>query len=729
MTDVASPRSELPDGLNAVLAMPACAAIRPAMRAALQSAIDAGGGDTLRDAPDVLADTVSALAMLESDGDVLAAAILHVATGVRERLQPRIEREFPAVAMLLDGQKAASQVWALHAERQSGGSSEGLRRLLLAIVRDLRVVPILLARQLARMRHAGRLSPEQRRALAQLTRDIHAPLANRLGIWQLKWELEDLAFRDLEPDTYQRIARLLDDKRSGRERYIEQVKQTLEAALAGQDIHAEVAGRPKHIFSIWKKMQKKNIPFGELYDLRAVRVLVDDIPACYAALGTVHALWQPVPGEFDDYIARPKRNDYRSLHTAVIGPEGKALEVQIRTFDMHAQAELGVAAHWRYKEGRGVEHRSAAADAALDRKIEWMRRLLDSHAERDDGNAGLLGEIDSELVEDRIYVLTPKGEVVDLPHGATPLDFAYHVHTEVGHRCRGAKVDGRIVPLDHKLHSGDRVEIMVAKAGEPRRDWLVASNGFLASTRSREKVRNWFNKLDRARNVQAGRELLEKELKRVGLQQADPSPALQKFNAATLEDLQVQVALGDVGPHQVARALLEHERARSEPPREAVRQPAQPRPRATQASAFTVVGVGNLLVQIARCCQPLPGEPIAGYLTRGRGVSVHRMDCATLQRLSATQPQRVLPVEWGRQGGGSEADVLVDAVDRKWLLKDVTNLIAQEDTHVLDIHSEPTRRDGRVRLRLRLRVADYGQLSRLLGKLDGLPGVERACRA
>jgi GTP pyrophosphokinase len=304
-------------------------------------------------------------------------------------------------------------------------------------------------------------------------------------------------------------------------------------------------------------MQKKNVPIGELYDLRAVRVLVDDIPACYAALGVVHALWAPIPSEFDDYIARPKRNDYRSLHTAVVGPEGKTLEVQIRTFDMHAQAELGVAAHWRYKEGRGVEHRSAAANAALDRKIEWMRRLLDTHVDSSAGDgAGLLGEIDSELVEDRVYVLTPKGEVVDLPQGATPLDFAYHVHTEVGHRCRGAKVDGRIVPLDHVLHSGDRVEIMVAKTGEPRRDWLVASNGFLASTRSREKVRNWFNKLDRARNVQAGRELLERELKRVGLQQADPAPALQKFNAATLEDLQVQVALGDVGPHQVARALL-----------------------------------------------------------------------------------------------------------------------------------------------------------------------------
>ena len=710
------------DNLTALLATPAAAAIAPALRQLLEEGVRDEDLASLRDPLPVLADALGALAMLEADGEVVAAAVLHGVPALRDRLQPRLAREHPAVAALLEGQRAAAQVWSLHAERHGGGNSEGLRRLLLAIVRDLRVVPILLARQLARLRASARLAPGERRALAQLTRDIHAPLANRLGIWQLKWELEDLAFRELEPETYQRIARLLDDKRGGRERYIEQVRAALGAALAAQGVRAEVAGRPKHIYSIWKKMQKKDAPISELYDLRALRVLVDDVPACYAALGVVHALWLPIPSEFDDYIARPKRNDYRSLHTAVVGPEGKTLEVQIRTFEMHAQAELGVAAHWRYKEGRGG--RSAAADAALDRKIEWMRRLLDTHAERDD-EAGLLGEIDSELVEDRIYVLTPRGEVVDLPHGATPLDFAYHVHTEVGHRCRGAKVDGRIVPLDHKLRSGDRVEILTAKTGEPRRDWLVVANGFLASPRSREKVRNWFNKLDRARNVQAGRELLDKELKRVGLQHADPAPALQKFNAATLEDLQVQVALGDVGPHQVARALLEHERARAEP----APAPRAPRKPSASASAFTVVGVGNLLVQIARCCQPLPGEAIVGYLTRGRGVSVHRADCVTFQRLAGAQPQRVLPVEWGRQGGGAEADVVVDAVDRRYLLKDVTNLIAQEDTHVLDIHSEATRGGGRVRLRLRVRVQDFGQLSRLLGKLDALPGVERAHRA
>jgi GTP pyrophosphokinase len=717
---------EAPDSLGALLAMPSCAPIAPALREALLDATPAA--EAMRDPFDVLDATLSALSMLEADGEVLAAAILHAMPRLRERLEPRLAREFAAVGIMLEGQRAAAQVWALHAEHGRSGSSEGLRRLLLAIVRDLRVVPILLARQLARMRHAGRLPPAQRTALAQLTRDIHAPLANRLGIWQLKWELEDLAFRHLDPDTYQRIARLLDDKRSGRERYIAQVTRTLGDALSAQSLHAEVAGRPKHIYSIWKKMQKKNVPIGELYDLRAVRVLVDDLPACYAALGVVHALWTPVPSEFDDYIARPKRNDYRSLHTAVIGPEGKTLEVQIRTFEMHAQAELGVAAHWRYKEGRGVEHRSTAADAALDRKIEWMRRLLDTHVEGSQTDSALLGEIDSELVEDRVYVLTPKGEVVDLPQGATPLDFAYHVHTEVGHRCRGAKVDGRIVPLDHPLHSGDRVEIMVAKTGEPRRDWLVASNGFLASARSREKVRNWFNKLDRARNVQAGRELLDRELKRLGLQSVDPGPALQRFNAGSIEDLQVQVALGDIGAHQVSRALLEHERARIAPAQPPVRSPGRRRAPAPSAG-FTVVGIGNLLVQVARCCQPLPGEPIGGYLTRGRGVSVHRSDCATFQRLSAAQPQRLMPVEWGRQGGGSEADVLVDAVDRKWLLKDVTNLVAQEDAHVLDIHTEPARGGGRVRLRLRVRVSDYGQLSRLLGKLDGLAGVEHARRA
>lgn len=718
----------------ALLTHPAAATLTAPFRQRLSEAVDhaaepAGREEGGQDSNAVVAATLDALVLLGADADTVAAALLYARPAWATAFGPALERDFPVVAALLDGQRAASQVWALHAEQSRHAGTEGLRRLLLAIVRDLRVVPILLARQLGRMRNAEALPPDTRLELAALTRDIHAPLANRLGIWQLKWELEDLAFRYLEAQTYQKIARLLDEKRGDRERYIEEVKRTLRDAMAAQGLKAEIAGRPKHIYSIWKKMQRKDVPIGELYDLRAVRVMVDDLAACYTALGVVHATWTPIPSEFDDYIARPKRNDYRSLHTAVIGPEGKTLEVQIRTFEMHRQAELGVAAHWRYKEGGG-------GDASFDRKIAWMRRLLEHSGEggRDGDEGTLASEFDTELVEDRVYVLTPKGEVIDLPAGATPLDFAYHVHTEVGHRCRGAKVDGRIVPLDHKLRSGDRVEILTAKTGEPRRDWLVAANGFLASNRSREKVRTWFHRLDRSRNEQAGRELLDKELRRLGVLGADLAPARARFNLPSDDDLYVQVALGYLGPHQIGRVLLEHERAvaaaaaPAAPAGSTTTVPPAPRKAPGRSTDFTVEGVGNLLVQLARCCQPLPGEPIVGYLTRGRGVSVHRPGCASFERLATAQPQRVLPVEWGRKGSGYEVDAEVLALDRKWLLKEVTNVIAQGNAHVVSIRSDVERNGARVRLRLRLRVADYGQLSTLLGKLSSLPGVERAQR-
>ena len=706
--------------LQALFRLPETAALDPALRALLDA--HAGSGHeaiVLREPLPLLADTLESLSRLDADAEMMDAAVVFATGDWAAPLMAPLEKKHPRVHALVDGLQASGQVWDLHAERGGSGNQEGLRRLLLAIVRDLRVVPILLAQQLARMRVAANAPEAQRIALARLTRDIHAPLANRLGIWQLKWELEDLAFRHLEPETYRRIAALLADKRSARERFIEQVQQELADALAAQGVRGEIAGRPKHIYSIWKKMRAKDIPFGELYDLRAVRVLVDDIPACYAALGVVHALWTPIPSEFDDYIARPKRNDYRSLHTAVVGPQGKTLEVQIRTHEMHEQAELGVAAHWRYKEG-------GSGDAALERKIEWMRRLLDSHQEG--GDASLASALDTELVEDRIYTLTPMGEVIDLPSGATPLDFAYHVHTMVGHRCRGAKVNGRIVPLTHALASGDRVEILTGKTAEPRRDWLQATNGYLASARSREKVRHWFHKLDRARNEQDGRELLDREFKRLGLQQSDPAPALRKFRATTIEDLYVQVALGDVGPHQVARALLEHEaeQRRGDEPEPPTRRPPRRKPRAS--AEFSVVGVDNLLVQVAGCCRPLPGEQIGGYLTRGRGVSVHRSDCAAYLRLVAREPRRALPVEWGNADGAHEAAIVVEGVDRRYLLKDVSNLIAQEDAHVQAINSERLGGSGRVRLHLHVRVQDFGQLSRLLGKMEAVPGVERAYR-
>ena len=683
----------------------------------------AEAGAPMRDAADVLADTLRILVSLNADADVMAAALLDALVDVEPRAAEAKVAVPERLQALLEGQRAASRVWALHRDHGGGRNPEGMRRLLLALVRDLRVVPIVLARQLSRMRAAWRLPLEEQRALAQLTRDIHAPLANRLGIWQLKWELEDLAFRSLETETYLRIARLLDDNRSGRERYIEQAKRQLHEALVAQGITgAEIAGRPKHIFSIWKKMRKKDAPISELYDLRALRVLVDDVGDCYAVLGLVHALWLPVPSEFDDYIARPKSNGYRSLHTAVVGPDGKTLEVQIRTREMHAQAELGVAAHWRYKEG------GAAGGAAMDKRIAWMRKLLEQAAEAaKEGEASPLDAMDSELVEDRVYALTPKGEVVDLQQGATVLDFAYQVHTMVGHRCRGAKVDGRIVQLNHQLRSGERVEILTGKTAEPRRDWLQASSGFLASNRSREKVRAWFNKLDRARNLQAGRELLDKDLRRMGLLQADLQPVLGKFNVDSIDDLLVLVALGDVGPNQVGRALLDLEKPAEEPAL-----PASPAPAKTTAPAagtVTVQGVDNLLAQVARCCQPLPGEAIVGYLTRARGVSVHRPDCASFLRLASKQPARVLPVEWGARSGGHEVAVRIEAVDRKWLLKDITTLVAQLGIHVLGLHADQARDgNGRVVLSVRVRVGDYGQLGLLLGRLEAMAGIESARR-
>jgi len=688
---------------------------------------------------------LACLALLETlraDEEVLLAAILHEHPAWATQMASLPAPVRTRVQALLEGQQAAAQVWNLHAAQVGGRRAEGLRRLLLALVRDLRVILILLARQLVALRRAASLPEAERVRLAQLTADIHAPLANRLGIWQLKWELEDLAFRHLQPDVYQRIARLLDEKRGSRERFIEDAKTRIRVALDEAGIHAEVAGRPKHIYSIWKKMQRKDVPFSELYDVRAVRVLVDDIGACYAALGAIHQLWPPIPSEFDDYIANPKGNQYRSLHTAVIGPEGRALEVQIRTNEMHAHAELGVAAHWRYKEsGPGVSTGSVAGDAGFERKVAWMRQLL----ERNDAEAGDAGSeeaaldagLRSDLVEERVYLLTPKGEVIDLPLGGTVLDFAYHVHTEVGHRCRGAKVNGRIVPLGFKPASGDRIEIMTAKTGEPRRDWLMASGGFLASGRARDKVRVWFHKLDRARNLQAGRELLERELKRLALRtpdigSADLAPVLQRFHLDSIEELHVAVALGDVGPSQVARALHEHAQAQQRKTPVARQEPATTasaqRP-ARPSDRFIVEGVGNLMTQLARCCQPVAGDAIVGYLTRARGVTIHRENCAALQRLVATHPERELPVEWGERGVASYAvDVLIRGLDRTALLKDLSNLIAQHGVHVLAVNSRIDPARGLAELHFTLKVRDFEQLGQLLSRLHAVPGVHEARR-
>ncbi|HET9835373.1 MAG TPA: bifunctional (p)ppGpp synthetase/guanosine-3',5'-bis(diphosphate) 3'-pyrophosphohydrolase [Rhodanobacteraceae bacterium] len=636
------------------------------------------------------------------------------------RAQPQAwaERSAPlpeSVRRLVEGQREAERVWTLHAQRGTHASAEGLRRLLLAIIRDLRVVYLLLARQLASMRAAVAWPEGERRALAELTTDIHAPLANRLGIWQLKWELEDLAFRYLHPETYRRIADLLDERRADREAHIARCVQMLGEALKDAGVEAEVAGRPKHIHSIWKKMQRKRVDFGELYDIRALRVLVGSVSDCYAALGVTQALWPNLPNEFDDYIARPKGNDYRSLHTAVVGPEGKTLEVQIRTRDMHRAAELGVAAHWRYKEGGN-------ADTAYQARVAWMRKLLESREGEDD--AGLVGGLHSELAEERVYLLTPKGEVFDLPQGATVLDFAYHVHTMVGHRCRGAKVNGRIVPLTYQPSSGDRVEILTAKEAAPSRDWLSPHQGFLQTGSARAKVRAWFRRADSAANLVAGRQVLERELKRLALGDRPLEKLHAKLGQKSHEELLVALALGDISSGQLARALTESE---TTTPATQVRTPARPARR--EPGALTIQGVGNLLTTMARCCQPLPGDAVAGFITRGRGVTVHRADCAGLARLRARAPERVIEVHWGETGERAyDVEIAVTGYDRKNIHRDVTTAIANAGAHIVASGSRADPSRGEVQMRFTLRLRDFGELVALLGKLAALPNVMDARR-
>ena len=663
-------------------------------------------------------DVLNLLAMLGCDAQTQAAALWFEVARIDPVSWAKREPALaPELQRLVAGQVAAERVWALHAQHAADHGAEGLRRLLLAIIRDLRVVFILLARQLARMRAASALPEGERQLLARLTQDIHAPLANRLGIWQLKWELEDLGFRYLHPDTYKRIARLLDERRSDREEFIRESLDVLQRSLEASGIRAELAGRPKHIYSIWKKMQRKALEFSDLYDIRAVRVLVDNVADCYGALGVVHTLWPHLPGEFDDYIARPKGNDYRSLHTAVIGPRGKTLEVQIRTHEMHRINELGVAAHWRYKEG-------GSGDSEFEAKIAWMRRLLEPRA---DSDGDLAAELQTELLEDRVYVLTPKGEVVDLPSGATVLDFAYHVHTEVGHRCRGAKVNGRIVPLTFQPHSGDRIEVLTAKAAEPSRDWLSSHHGYLHTSRAKEKVRTWFRKIAHDANLAAGRSIFEREIKRLALPTAELARLPAHFHLKTHDELLVALALGEVAPGQIARVLQE---AAAPPP--AVTQsavPSSPRQAPRDQSALSIEGLGNLLTTLARCCQPLPGDAVRGFVTRGRGVSVHRADCISLARLARRDPDRVIDMAWGKASAQAyEVEIELHGYDRKGLQKDVTSMISNAGTHIIASSSRVFAQTGEVEMRFTLRVRDFEQLSGLLGRLVAMPNVVDARR-
>jgi len=516
--------------------------------------------------------------------------------------------------------------------------AEAVRKMLIAVVSDPRLVLGRLAMELVRLRHARALEPRERARAAVAARTVFAPLANRLGVWQLKWELEDLAFRYLEPEEYRRIALALNEKRADRERYIVSFCDRLRAELTAAGITAEVQGRPKHIYSIHRKMQRKQLAFSQLYDIRAVRIIVETVDDCYAALGVVHALWSPIVSEFDDYIATPKENHYRSIHTAVVGPEGANVEVQIRTREMHEHAELGVAAHWQYKEG-------GARDRDYERKIEAVRRLL-KPGEAAGEERDFLERERARLFADRVYALTPKGEVVELPRGATPLDFAYHVHSDLGHRCRGAKVNGRIVPLTHTLSNGEVVEIIAGKLPAPSRDWLAPELGYLASPRSRAKVRAWFRRQASGDNRIAGRSILERELARAGAGPEVLAALVQTLDAGGTEHLYQLLGEGEITGTQLAQTLARLTR-RAAPI-------AKPRPRVASGkgrSPVEVEGVGDLPITLARCCRPSRPQSIVGYATIGRGVTIHRKDCPSLVRMFAAHPQRILRVNWIAEAG------------------------------------------------------------------------------
>lgn len=634
---------------------------------------------------------------------------------------------------LLEGHEIAKKVWPVYQARPPGSSAEGIRRLLLVLIKDVRVVLILLAEQLVLLRSLVKSDDATRKQAAIVTADIHAPLANRLGVWQLKWELEDWAFRYSQPETYKKIATLLDERRQERETYIADFIAATSNALDKAGLTAQVAGRPKHIWSIHKKMQKKGLDFSELYDVRAVRVMTSDVPACYAALGVVHSLFQPIHNEFDDYIAHPKGNNYRSLHTAVLGPDNKAVEVQIRTPDMHEHAELGVAAHWRYKEG-------GASSAEFERKISWMRQLLD---QRDGDDASLLAGFSTELLEDHVYLLTPKGEVMELPSGATVLDFAYYIHTLLGHTCRGAKVNSRIVPLTFQPKSGDQIDILRANVGEPNRNWLDAQQGYLRTPRARAKVRSYFNQLDTTQNLTAGRELFEKELKRVKLSEPPMDWLLSRYQLKKSEDLYLQIALGDLTMGQLARAINEYQSAKAAAAKtstaapikstsklkQGIVKPFKPGKASNTRDAVRIDGVGNLLVTMANCCKPLPGDSITGFITRGRGLSVHRSDCKDVKHLATIEPERLVEVQWSSsEGQRYNVLVRVSAFDRNGLLRDVGTVFAEAKVNILGVSTKTDPLESTALMDYSLEVSDFGQLSGLLGKLRALPNVFDARR-
>ena len=666
------------------------------------------------------------LADMRLDSTTIVAGLLHdIVEDTDIPLSYLSERFGPKAADLVDGVTKLEEIKRFTDEKRSqqlennpklrSQRDETLRKLFLSMAEDIRVIIIKLADRLHNIRTLKHLNEHKRRRIARETLDIYAPLANRLGIWQIKWELEDNAFRWLDPVTYKEISNGLQQRRIERSEFIEQVIEMVQTELQKSHITAIVEGRPKHIFSIYRKMQRKGVELEQIYDTEAVRIMVDEITDCYAALGIVHGMWRPIPGEFDDYIANPKDNMYRSLHTSVVGPNRRSLEVQIRTHDMHRSAELGIAAHWRYKE-------QAKRDVEFENKLAWLRSLMDWEGDSADASA-FVEAMQKDVFADRVYVFTPQGDLKDLAAGSTPIDFAYAVHTEVGHRCRGARVNGKLVPLDYQLKKGDVVEIITSKRGGPSRDWMNPSLPFTATNRARNKIRQWFRKQSREENIQEGLEILIRELKRLNIERSHDSIG-KLFGYEKVDDFYAVLGFGDVSTQQVASKVLDLERKEHVEPEEEVLSPIP-----VSSEGVTVLGVEDLLSRTGMCCNPVPGQEIIGYVTRGRGVTVHRKSCPNVQHMMKKDPARIVEVSWGQAAERAHpVRIVVEAYDRSGLLRDIASLVADERVNMRDAGAKTGIKGHLARVTATLEIRDAEQLSRILTRIERLPNVIEAKR-